>query len=286
MKTGTIYIVSTPIGNMDDITLRALKTLADVPVVAAEDTRQAGILLAHHGIKTRLVSFHEHNEREKTPGLIGKVLAGESLALVSDAGTPAISDPGYRLVMAAAENGIRVVPVPGPSAAIAGLSASGLPTDAFVFVGFPSKKREKRHKQLEALAEERKTLIFYESPNRAVRLLGEILKVMGDRRGALCREMTKPHEEFVRGPLSEIITTMKNRPSVKGECTLVIQGAAESEEVPIECLRTEIETALADPNARISELSKKLAEQFGIAKKIVYNEALKISGRKKRGPKS
>lgn len=283
MRTGTIYIVSTPIGNMDDITLRALKILAEVQVVAAEDTREAGKLLARHGIKTRLTSFHEHNERERTPRIIDKVLAGESVALVSDAGTPAISDPGYRLVLAAVESGIRVVPIPGPSAAIAGLSVSGLPTDTFVFVGFPSKKKEKRLKQLRALAEERRTLIFYESPNRVIRLLGEILQTMDDRRGVLCREMTKLHEEFVRGPLSEIINTINNRPSVKGECTLVIEGAAESEDIPIELLRQEIENALAEPNARISDLSRKLAEQFGIPKKKVYNEALKISGRKNRG---
>ena len=193
-KTGELYVVTTPIGNMEDITIRALKTLAQVDLVAAEDTRHTGKLLEHHGIKNNLISYHEHNEKARTPVLIHRLKAGSSIALVTNAGTPTVSDPGYRLVKEAIANDTRVIPIPGVSAVITAVSAAGLPTDAFVFAGFPARKKSKRLEQLKALAHDNKTLIFYESPGRILSLMEEIMSVMGNRYCVLCREMTKLHE--------------------------------------------------------------------------------------------
>ena len=223
-KTGDLYVVTTPIGNMEDITIRALKTLDQVDLVAAEDTRHTGRLLAHHDIKNNLISYHEHNEEVRTPVLIHRLKAGSSVALVTNAGTPAVSDPGYRLVKAAIANHIRVIPIPGVSAVIAAISAAGLPTDSFIFAGFPARKKSKRMEQLKTLANENRTLIFYESPGRILSLMEEIMNVMGNRYCVLCREMTKLHEEFLRGILSEIMDTLHQRPAVKGECTLLVKG--------------------------------------------------------------
>ena len=200
---GTLYVVATPIGNMDDITLRALKILDQVDFIAAEDTRRTGKLLKYHNIKGRLISFHEHNEKERTPLLLERIESGSSIALVSNAGTPTVSDPGYMLLRSAVEKGIKVIPVPGASAVVASLSISGLPTDSFIFIGFPAKKKLKRFKQLQELADEKRTLIFYENPGRITTFIKELVDVMGDRYGVLCREMTKLHEEFIRGRLSE-----------------------------------------------------------------------------------
>ena len=220
---GTLYIVSTPIGNREDITLRALRILKEVDLIAAEDTRHTGLLLRHFGIQTPLTSYFEGNESRKKEFILSKLRQGERVALVSDAGTPGISDPGFRLIQTAAENRIAVVPVPGPSAVIAALSVSGLPTDAFLFKGFlphKSKKREDWLKQLEGV---RETLIFYESPHRLSQTLNDIFEILGDREMVLTRELTKIYEEVLRGRVSEIKNQIGER-KLKGEITLVISG--------------------------------------------------------------
>ncbi|MCK5418905.1 MAG: 16S rRNA (cytidine(1402)-2'-O)-methyltransferase, partial [Desulfobacterales bacterium] len=199
---GVLYVVATPIGNREDITLRALNILRDVDLIAAEDTRKTGNLLAHYQIKNRLISFYEHNEKKRTPEIIGKLLDGISIALVSNAGTPSISDPGYRLIEAAIANKITVSPIPGVSAATAAMSVSALPTDSFVFIGFLPRKKAKRQQFLNELAVEPRPVIFYESPKRILTLLEEIISCMGDRPAVLAREMTKLHEEFIRGSVS------------------------------------------------------------------------------------
>jgi len=275
-KLGTLYVVATPIGNRDDITLRALNILGNVDLVAAEDTRHTGRLLAHHNIQCHMISCHEHNEGERTPDLINRLKAGSSVALVSNAGTPSVSDPGYRLVKEAIANSIRVIPIPGVSAAIAALSVSGLPTDSFVFIGFPAKKKAKRLKQLQVLAGESRTIVFYESPKRILTLLKEIISVMSDRYGVLSREMTKLHEEFIRGFLSEIFSSLNARPAIKGECTLLVTGCEESKEVSIKTVRTEIMKALEKKESKLSEISKIIAKKYGLPKKKVYDEALKL----------
>jgi len=275
-ELGALYVVATPIGNRDDITVRALNILGNVDLVAAEDTRHTGRLLAHHNIKCHMISCHEHNEGERTPDLINRLKAGSSVALVSNAGTPSVSDPGYRLVKEAIANSIRVIPIPGVSAAIAALSVSGLPTDSFVFIGFPAKKKAKRLKQLQVLAGESRTMVFYESPKRILTLLKEIINVMGDRYGVLSREMTKLHEEFIRGFLSEILSSLDARPAIKGECTLLITGCEESKEVSIKTVRTEIMKALEKKESKLSEISKIIGKKYGLPKKKVYDEALKL----------
>ena len=275
-ETGALYVVATPIGNRDDITIRALNILGQVDLVAAEDTRHTGRFLAHHNIKCRMISFHEHNERERTPDLINRLKAGSSVALVSNAGTPSVSDPGYRLVKEAIDSDIRVIPIPGVSAAITALCVAGMPTDSFVFVGFPAKKNARRLNQLNDLSGEHRTIIFYESPRRISTFLEEIIDIMGDRYGVLAREMTKLHEEFIRGSLSEILSSLNARPAIKGECTLLVTGCEENKEVSLKTVRTEIIKALEKKENRLSEIAKAVAEKHGLSKNKVYDEALKL----------
>ncbi len=273
---GGLYVVATPIGHLEDITLRAIKTLNGVDLIAAEDTRHTARLLSHYRIPTPLISCHEHNERQRTPELIDKIRSGAAVALVSDAGTPSVSDPGYRLVCAAVEHGLKVFPIPGVSAAITGLCASGLPTDAFVFLGFAPKKKGKRMDLLASLAAEPRTLVFYESPRRVVGFLDDIRSVMGDRSAVLAREMTKLHEEFIRGTLSEILVVLVDRPEVKGECTLLVDGAAAADPISDVDLALVLRDALAQPGARLSGLSKAFAKQYNLPRKTVYEMALTI----------
>lgn len=275
-KTGKLYVVATPIGNKDDITLRALRVLGEVDFVAAEDTRHTGRFLAHHKIKSRLISYHEHNEAERTPDLLKKLMDGSSIAVVSNAGTPSVSDPGYRLVKAAIDSDIMVIPIPGVSAAITALSAAGLPIDSFVFMGFPARKKGKRLKQLSVLANENKTIVFYESPRRILNLIEEIIIIMGDRYGVLSREMTKLHEEFVRGNLSEILSNMQQRPNVKGECTLLVMGREGDEDISMETIRIEIKKEFKVPGSRPSDIAKGIAKKYKLPKNKVYKETLKI----------
>lgn len=273
-KKGALYIVSTPIGNREDVTLRALKILQVVDLIAAEDTRKSGKFLSHHGIKNRLVSYHEHNEKKRAPELLGKLLGGTSIALVSNAGTPCVSDPGYRLVAAAIAHKISVIPVPGPSAAMAAMSASGLPTDSFVFIGFPPKKKGKRMQLLAELALESRALIFYESPRRILAFLEEIVSHVGDRPAVLAREMTKLHEEFIRGSVSEILETIKIRTEIKGECTLLVAGCQKEAAVDLGLVGAEIRAALGNQKNSVSQIARTIAKKYGLPKNEVYEMAL------------
>jgi 16S rRNA (cytidine1402-2'-O)-methyltransferase len=279
---GMLYVVATPIGNMDDITVRALNVLGRVDLIAAEDTRHTGKLLKHHHIKCRLISYHEHNEKERTPLLIEKIKSGSSIALVSNAGTPTVSDPGYMLLQKALENNIQVVPIPGPSALLVALSISGLPTDAFIFIGFCAKKKTRRLKQLQQLAHETKTLIFYESPVRIMAFMNEIKAVMGNRYVVLCREMTKLHEEFLRGHLSEVMETLSGRRAVKGECTLLVKGCEENIGVSKDIVRAELIEVLDKKEKKLSQVSKILAQKYGLSKNEVYEQALKLKAERSK----
>ena len=220
---GVLYIVSTPIGNMEDITLRALRILREVDLIAAEDTRRTGLLLKHFEIQTPLTSYFEGNELKKREYILSKLKEDKNIALVSDAGTPGISDPGFRLIQLAIKNQIPIVSIPGPSAVITALSVSGLPTDAFLFKGFLPHKSKKRRDLLKELEEVRETLIFYESPHRISETLRDILEILGDREIVLTRELTKVYEEIMRGKVSEILNQVGDR-TLKGEITLVISG--------------------------------------------------------------
>ena len=220
---GSLYIVSTPIGNREDITLRALHILKEVDLIAAEDTRHTILLLRHFGIQTPLTSYFEGNELKKKEFILSKLKQGHRVALVSDAGTPGISDPGFRLIQTAIENQIPIIPIPGPSAVITALSVSGLPTDAFLFKGFLPHKSKKKKDFLQQLEGIRETLIFYESPHRLSETLNNIFDILGDREMVLTRELTKVYEEVIRGKVSEIQTQIGER-KLKGEITLVISG--------------------------------------------------------------
>ncbi len=280
---GTLYVVATPIGNMDDITVRALDVFGRVDLVAAEDTRHTGKLLKRHQIKCRLIAYHEHNEKDRTPLLIERIKSGSSIALVSNAGTPTVSDPGYMLLKAALENNITVVPIPGPSALLAALSISGLPTDSFIFIGFCAKKKTKRLKQLQEFAHETRTLIFYENPGRILAFMNEIKEIMGDRYGVLCREMTKIHEEFLRGRLSEVIKILSKRPAVKGECTLLVKGSEENVSVPQDIVRAELMEMMGKKENKLSQVSKIIARKYGLSKNEVYEAALKLNAERSKG---
>ena len=221
---GKLYIVSTPIGNLEDITLRALRILKEVDVVAAEDTRHTQKLLNSYQIHKKLTSYHDHNKEDKAPVLVQYLMEGQSVALVTDAGTPSISDPGYFLINRCIQAGISIVPIPGASAFLAALSVSGLPTDSFIFEGFLSRKRTARLKRLETLKAEPRTILFFESPHRLIGCLKDMLTVLGDRRVVLARELTKIHEEVVRNRLSTMLSQLSNR-TVRGEITLAVEGS-------------------------------------------------------------
>jgi 16S rRNA (cytidine1402-2'-O)-methyltransferase len=268
--SGTLYVVATPIGNLDDITLRAIQVLREADRIACEDTRHTRKLLDHLGIAKPLVSYHEHNEQARAEELLGELAAGRNIALVSDAGTPLIADPGYRLVALARAQGITVCPIPGPSAVLTALSASGLPTDAFFFGGFLSAKKTQRRKTLEEAKAYPATLVFYEAPHRIVETLTDIAEVLGPRRIALGRELTKLHEEFLTGSPAELREALAKRPSIKGEITLMI-GKAEApaaNETPIEAA---FDKLLAAGVPRM-EAMKTLARERGLSKREVYQK--------------
>jgi 16S rRNA (cytidine1402-2'-O)-methyltransferase len=220
---GKLYVVATPIGNLEDLSYRAVKVLSEVSLIAAEDTRQTRKLLTRYNIKAKLISYHEHNEERRARELSALLSNGEKIALVSDSGTPGISDPGYRLIRSAANHGIEIVAIPGASAIIAALSISALPTDSFLFAGFLPRKKGKREQRLRELKELKATLIFYEAPHRIERTLAEIEEVLGDREAVLTRELTKIHEEVIRGKLSSIREKLTEK-KVKGEITLIVAG--------------------------------------------------------------
>jgi len=231
-ETGILYVVATPIGNLEDITLRAIRVLGEADIIAAEDTRHTRKLLAHLNLPAgRLVSYHEHNREESGRKLIAALKEGRTVALVSDAGTPAVSDPGEDLVRAAVEEGVPVVPVPGASAALAALVASGLPTDEFHFAGFLPRGAREMAERLERLKPLASTLVCYEAPHRLMKTLESMREAWGDRRAVLARELTKVHEEFCRGRLSDILRHLAEHPP-KGECVVIVEGASAEEQVP------------------------------------------------------
>lgn len=282
VEAGTLYLVATPIGNRADITLRALAVLEQADVVAAEDTRTSGRLLAGYGIQRGLVAYHEHNETRQAARLLQELESGRSVALVSDAGTPLVSDPGYRLVAAAADRQIKIVPVPGASALTAALSASGLPTDSFVFAGFPARRPGRRRRQLESLAADRRTLIFFESPRRLLGLLEDLQQVMGNRQVVVARELTKLHEEFIRGTVGHVICRLRDRPAIKGEVTLLVAGADKKNTA---AGRQELDRALAaaleETGGSASAAASLVAQRLGTGRRLVYRRAVEL--KKARG---
>jgi 16S rRNA (cytidine1402-2'-O)-methyltransferase len=274
-----LYLVGTPIGNLEDITLRAVRVLKEVDVIACEDTRQTQKLLNHYGIATRTISYHEHNEITRSAELVKDMQEGASVALVTDAGMPGISDPGFRLISLAVRHHLPVVPIPGASAFLSALVASGLPTDSFRFSGFLPAKRGERRAALEAIGTSPRTQVFYEAPHRIVEALVDIVDVLGkDRHVVIAREVTKLHEEFLRGRAGEILETLQARDGVKGEITLLI-GKAEKEEDRVETggparlsIRKRVEQIMAEEQADEKTALKKVAKERGISKSEAYRE--------------
>jgi 16S rRNA (cytidine1402-2'-O)-methyltransferase len=273
---GTLYVVATPIGNLEDMTFRAVAVLKQVDLIAAEDTRHSKRLLDHYGICTRLISCHEHNETFKTPQLISHLKSGLNLALISDAGTPTLSDPGYHLIKTAAKENIPIIPIPGCSAAMAGLSVSGLPTDAFYFSGFPPKKSGKLKQTIESLKDQKATLIFYESPRRIKTLVENLIQILGDRQGCLAREITKLHEEYLRGSLSHILQQLEEKETIKGECSLFVQGCVEKSKPEADELKKIILERLSDSGLRPSDLAKQIAGEYNLPRKMIYEMILQL----------
>lgn len=283
MKKGVLYITSTPIGNMEDITLRAIEVLKSVDLVAAEDTRRTGTLMKRHGIERPLTSLHDHNEREKCALIIERLLQGANVAYVSDAGTPGVSDPGYLLVKLAVEQDIAVSAVPGPSAAIAALSVSGLPMNRFTFAGFPPPRRAGRRRFLEELRNEKATMIFYESPKRLAATLRDMLEIFGDRPMSLSRELTKLHEETRRGKIADILEGLHNM-TVKGEITLVIGGAEERQpEADPEKILSLYDELAKKESCYTRDAASRIARATGLPRKKVYAVILEHLGKKRPG---
>jgi 16S rRNA (cytidine1402-2'-O)-methyltransferase len=268
--SGTLYVVATPIGNLEDISSRAIRILGEVDLIACEDTRHTRKLLDRYGITRPLVSYHEHNEKPRATELLGDLQAGKKIALVSDAGTPLIADPGYRLVEQAREQGIAVSPIPGPSALITALSASGLPTDSFLFHGFLPIKQGQRRKLLTELKTLPATLVFYEAPHRILETLDDIAETLGERMMVLARELTKIHEEFLRGTPRELQAALAQRPTVRGEMTVMVaRGAsAETDDSPLD----EAVEKLIEAGIPRMEALKTVARQRGLSKRDVYKK--------------
>ncbi|MCY4386479.1 MAG: 16S rRNA (cytidine(1402)-2'-O)-methyltransferase [Desulfurellaceae bacterium] len=272
---GTLYIVATPIGNLEDITLRALRILKEVDLIAAEDTRHTRKLLTHYDIPTPLTSYHDHSESTKAPILVETLLAGKSIALVSDAGTPCISDPGYRLVKSAAEVDIPTVPIPGPSMLTALMSVGGLPTDRFAFEGFLPAKKGQRQRALRELCHEERTLIFYESPHRLLSTLSDLTRIFGDRGIVVGRELTKQFEEILRGPVSAVLSAFHNR-SVKGEVALAVEGWDGKDESTSEQSAAELMQQLLADGVGLKEAARTVSEACHISKRDAYSMGVKI----------
>jgi len=276
---GVLYVVATPIGNLNDVTIRALKVLEEVHLIAAEDTRHTRPLLSHHGIHTPMLAMHEHNERARIEQLLGKLESGESLALVSDAGTPLISDPGFPLVRQARRNGIRVVPVPGPSALVCALSASGLPTDRFLFLGFPPRNSTQRLRWLGALAKESATLICYESSHRILATLADMQEVFGcEREAVIGRELTKLHETFLQGSinqLSELVADDSNQQ--RGEFVILVHGFdKQSDEAVLVDAQRVLQVLAAE--LPVKQAARLCAKITGEKKNTLYQRILALQG--------
>ena len=276
VNSGTLYIVGTPIGNLEDTTFRAIKTLQKVDLIAAEDTRHTSKLLQHFQILTPQLSYHQHNEQSRIPELIEKLNQGKAIALVTDAGMPAISDPGYELVKVCVEANISVVPIPGVTANITALCASGLPTNKFIFIGFLPTKIKLREEQLEKLSNSLETVVLYESPYKLLQTLEDLAKMLGgNRKIVLARELTKLHEEFWRGTVGQaIIYYQNNQP--KGEFTLVIAGAEPELLVLSEdTIKQELQELFAQGISR-SQASRQLSQKINLSRRKIYQIALKI----------
>ncbi len=279
-KLGTLYLVATPIGNLEDITLRALRVLGEVDLIAAEDTRHTLKLLRHHAISgARLISYFDHNERLRTPQLIARLEEGQNVALVSDAGTPAISDPGFNLVRAAATRGIQVVAVPGPSALTAAVSLAGLPTERFLFVGFLPQRAPQRLKTLAELASERATLVFYVPGRNLAKVLGEMRQVLGERAAAAARELTKINEEVLRGSLGELLAALEGRPEkARGEAVVIVAGApAEAPPAREEEAGAMLAAAMAE-GVSLRQAVRVVCAATGLPRRRVYEAALGLKG--------
>src|SRR5436190_20575064 len=274
-STGCLYLVATPIGNLEDITLRALRILKEVDQIACEDTRHTQKLLNHYNIQKPLVSYHEHNELTRAPELVVAMENGEQIALVSDAGVPLVSDPGYRLVTLSLRHRLPVIPIPGPSALLAALSASGLPNEEFLFAGFLPARSGERRRALERLRIEDRTIIFYEAPHRIEETLIDAHEILGDRPACIAREVTKLHEEFRRGSLAELAASLSERPA-RGEITLLI-GAAPPEEYAAQRDTSQSLAERVDELIRQAKLDRKealklAARERGITKRSAYHE--------------
>jgi 16S rRNA (cytidine1402-2'-O)-methyltransferase len=274
MNPGTLYIVATPIGNLEDITFRAVRILKEADLIAAEDTRHSRKLLSHFGISRPLTSYFDHNKVFKGQYLLEKLLEGVSVALVSDAGSPCISDPGYQLVRDALAAGIPVVPIPGPSAVIAALSASGLPSDRFAFEGFLPNRQGKRRAKLEEVKGEERVLVFYESPNRLAAALTDLLEIMGDREVVIARELTKIYEEFIRGPAAEVVERLKE--PLKGEVVLLVAPAPLPTEPAVSSVTGLLREYTASGELSLKDAVKRVALETGRPRGEVYTEALKL----------
>jgi len=276
---GIFYVVATPIGNLEDITHRAVRILNEVDLIAAEDTRHTLKLLNHFNIENKCVSCNEQNEERRAAEFIAKLNNGLNIALVSDAGTPSISDPGFKIVRQLIKENIEVIPIPGCNAAIAGLSVAGLPTDSFVFKGFLPRKSGKRQTIISELVSEKSTLIFYESPRRIINLVEELIERMGNRPAMLAREITKVYEEYIRGDFEHILETLKAKDQVKGECVLFVQGSNNEIKIDENQLDEEIKLELSKTDQsklRTSDISKKIATKFSLSKKLVYDRIIKL----------
>ena len=272
----TLYLVATPIGNLEDITLRALRVLKGVDLIACEDTRQTQKLLNHYGVTTRTISYHEHNEMTRAAELIVDLEQGTRIALVTDAGMPGISDPGFRLITLAIRHHVPVVPIPGASAYLAALVASGLPTDSFRFSGFLPAKRGERRTVLESIKTSPRTQVFYEAPHRLVEAVEDIVEVLGgERHVVIAREVTKLHEEFLRGRAEELLETLKSRGDVKGEITLLIGKAEEAAQKAAPArvsVRQRVEKIMSEDGVDEKAALKKVAKEMGVSKSEAYRE--------------
>ncbi len=279
MSSGTLYVVATPIGNLDDLGFRAVRVFKEVDLIACEDTRHTRLLLQRHGIATPLISYHEHNEAERAPELLRRLQAGASIALVSDAGTPVLSDPGYTLVRQAITAAIPVVPIPGPSAITAALSVAGLPTDRFAFLGFLPRRGGERRRALEAVATVPWTLVLFEAPHRIAAMLRDLHATLGDRQIAVVRELTKKFEEILRGTAAEVLEHLQRIPP-RGELTVIVAGVTAAPQAP------------GDPAARLrallssgtpaKEAVRQVARSHGLPRRTVYEIALQVQGKRRR----
>lgn len=274
-KPGTLYIVATPIGNLEDITLRALRVLKEVDLIAAEDTRRTRQLLSHYDIHRPLISYHAHSRMNRKESLVLELLRGKNVALVTDAGTPGISDPGEHLIRRSIEEGIPLVPIPGPAAIVAALSISGLPTHHFLFHGFLPQKSPARQQFLRSIKDRPETLLFYESPRRLRSFLEEARSILGERRVVVARELTKVYEEVVRGTASQVLEALGHR-EIKGEVTVVIEGCTRAEPPVAFSIQDALCRAVKDRGLTLKDATERVAAELGASKREVYRVSLSL----------